>query len=272
MSREDLYGNNASFGIPHPVEVAQFKQLLQQSVRKEEPAQASVLVLGPTPELRNIALELGCNVLSLDINLDMIQKREKYVTTKDPARDVAARGNWLNPWFLKEGFFSAILADTSFNNLPFENILSLFSICKKLLKNNGVLIFRHSNLKEAMPVDEIIRLYKDKKITAKEMVIALHSSPSLPRTFKNKQVSMVETYAAMASALRRNRADKGVITLVEQHQNKFNHSMVPEQEFEQRLREHFGPFQKYATTKLFSSTFAPIYAVKKTVKNEALPG
>lgn len=257
MSREDLYAKNMNFGIPHPVEVAQFKRILQQSVKKDD----HVLVLGPTPELRNIALDLGCKVLSMDINLDMIQKREQYVTVKDHARDVVARSNWLNPWFLNEGSFSAILADASFNNLPFKQMLQLFSICKKLLKKEGVLAFRHSNLKNTIPINEIVALYQNKKISAKEMVISLHSSESLPRTFTDKQVSIVETYNAMAKLLRRHKVDKKTISLVEQHRNQFNHTLVPEQEFEQCLQEQFGQFRKYTTKRLLSSSFMPIYAV-----------
>jgi formiminotetrahydrofolate cyclodeaminase len=98
MTRIEMYEKRKSLGIPEPKELSQYRKLLSEHVKPND----KVLILGATTELREIALELGCKVLAIDINIEMIYNRDKIMKIKNNVNDVIARGDWLYPWFLKK--------------------------------------------------------------------------------------------------------------------------------------------------------------------------
>jgi len=257
MSRAELYAKKVHFGIPEQVELNQIRRVLGQHIKKDD----RVLVLGATPELRSIALELGCKVVSVDISLDMIQKREGNVTVKDHTKDVVARGNWLDMWFLDEHQFSAVLADTSFNNVSFDDMVLLMKKLPQLLRPDGIILFRHLNLHNTISINKLVELYKTKKITAKELVISLHLHKDLPRLYSNKRVHMIESFDAMISVLKKRHITGWLPKLLEAHKWDGYHMMVEEKEFHDVLNRLFGTFKKLVCKSVYYSSFHPLYLV-----------
>ncbi|MBI1970143.1 class I SAM-dependent methyltransferase [Candidatus Woesearchaeota archaeon] len=257
MSRSDLYAKKVHFGLPEQGELDQIRRVLERNVKKGD----HVLVLGATAELRSIALELGCNVVSVDISLDMIQKREGNVTVKDHTKDVVARGNWLDMWFLGKHQFSAVLADASFNNVSFDHMILLMKKLPQLLRPEGIILFRHLNLHNSISINELVELYQKKNITAKELVISLHLHKGLPRQYSNKRVHMIESFDAIISVLKKHHITGWLPKLLEAHKWDGYHMMVEEKEFHDVLNSLFGTFQKLVCKSVYYSSFNPLYLV-----------
>lgn len=258
MSREELYASKKSLGIPDKIEVQKMKELLQQYVVPGD----AVLVLGATPELRNIALELGCKVLSMDINLEMISKREKNVTTKDHDRDVVARSNWLQPWFVKEHFFKAVIGDTCFTNLPYPQMIELFGIIKRLLQKEGVIIVRHAVLYDEHTPDQLVSLYKQGEITAKDMIILTHMNRHFKRPYVNKTVDMNTAFEHVASFLKKHKISRKLCEYIKSHQFNGIHMFYEKREFEKDVEKHLGKPTCFVSDNVFYSRAAPIYLIK----------
>lgn len=258
MVREDLYAKKLSVGIPSDIELDQFKKLLSTHVKPND----KVLVLGATAELRDIALSLGCKVFALDISLDMIYKREKVMTIRDPNNDVVARGNWLKPWFLQDHLFKAILGDAQFNNLLYDEMIKLFGVVRRLAAKNGVLIFRHANFYNAMPIAQIIELYKSNKISLRELGVTLYFHRMLKREYRDRKVDTCETFQTIIDELKKAGVSKDIQVLFEQHKFPGHHSVIEEQEFYRLLIKHFGNYRAFSASKLIYGRSMPLYLVK----------
>jgi len=99
-----------------------------------------VLVLGVTPELRQIALNNGCWVVSVDISSDMIKAMRDLVDCQDRERDKIIQGNWLTVPF-EDNTFDLVLGDASFVNLSsFGDAEKLLLKLNRVLKLDGHLL------------------------------------------------------------------------------------------------------------------------------------
>jgi len=193
MSREEMYSKNVSIGRLSTYEQEIVKTILKKTLKKS----GKILILGATPELRNPALELGHKLLTLDINLDMIYKRQKVMKYPNTEDEIIVKGNWLSPWYMKEKIFDAILADASFNNISYQEMIYLFKLCKNLLKKNGLLVFRHFNFNNIFSVEKLISMFQNKGVDLREFGLALYLSKKLKRSYVEKQVHVAESLNAM---------------------------------------------------------------------------
>lgn len=100
----------------------------------------TALVLGATPELRDILNELGCETTIIDINLEMIVAMSSLVKVNNPDETIV-RANWLsNP--LRSGYFDVVVGDAVLPNIPWKDRALLLSEVKRMLKSTGVFITR----------------------------------------------------------------------------------------------------------------------------------
>jgi len=260
MSRASYFANPKHFGVPDPLEVQQIKEALKQYVKHDD----SVLVLGATAELRSIALELGCRVVSVDITIEMITAREKNVSVKDPTRDVTVRGNWLDLWFLPRHCFAAILADASFNNITRAQQDFLFNECAGLLRKGGALIFRQMYWYNEKPIQDVIQLYKKKKISMREMMLCLFFHRDLPRACQNNTVSVRESFKSILRILEKAKIEKALLDYIRGYKWDAPYLIAEQADFEERLQRKFRIASTFISKRLCHSRCAPIYlAVKR---------
>ncbi|MBI1970142.1 class I SAM-dependent methyltransferase [Candidatus Woesearchaeota archaeon] len=259
MSRASYFANQNHFGVPDPLEVQQIKEALKQYVKRDD----TVLVLGATAELRSIALELGCKVVSVDITMEMITAREGNVSVKDPTRDVAVRGNWLNLWFLPRHCFAAVLADASFNNITRAQQGSLFKECAGLLRKDGILVFRQMYWYKEKPIQDVIQLYKKKKISMREMMLCLFFHRDLPRACKDNTVSVRESFKSILRILQKAKIEKALLDYIKRYNWDNPYLIADQADFEKRLQKIFYIESVYVSKKLCHSRCAPIYLALK---------
>lgn len=137
----------------------------------------NALVLGATPELRDLLNQLGFRSHVIDINIEMILALEGLVKHKN-SEEVLIKANWLkNP--LGDLYFDVILGDAVIPNLPWEQREVFYKEIKRLLKPKGYFLnraFFAPARKRYLAIEDILKVFSKKKAsykTALELVFEI---------------------------------------------------------------------------------------------------
>ncbi len=236
-----------------------------------------VLIMGATPELRELALKHDCETVAVDISLPIISA----MTTKEnmahalDEKDIAMRCDWLaQHYYLEAGSFDAVMGDVVLNNIPADSHYAMLRNLNIVLRKGGCFITRHvvyhPNQKHTFK--EIQRLYDEKKIDWMDIVIFLgYYSPADIYNYEAKQFKFSEV-AEMFNKLIKNkkiklrRADKKIIDFVIQRQgiNQLIHITFSKAEFEKMASKYFKvlPVEQHRFTDHSHSFYAPIYCME----------
>jgi SAM-dependent methyltransferase len=160
---------------PSVQEVQKYKEWVQELFHGRQGLKG--LVLGATPELRDIFNELKFQTHAIDINMEMILALEGLVKHKNPD-EVLIKANWLtNP--LASEYFDVILGDAVLPNIPWEKRKEFYKQIVRLLKPQGYFINRAFFIPEKKKyhtIDEILAKFSSKKTsnrTALELVFEI---------------------------------------------------------------------------------------------------
>lgn len=157
----------ASPGRPSTDELRLFKKGIDAVFRdKREKKTKRILVMGSTPELRDLAQSYQAEVTLVDINWEMTLALTTLMKTKRP-KEIWVRANWLEAPF-PENYFDIILGDFTFENLPFAQHDTYFRNIHRWLKSEGRYISRiwlYRKHHQPMSFDELERVCRGKKIT-----------------------------------------------------------------------------------------------------------
>ena len=144
----------ASPGKPSPDDISIVRKWLKKIKAKR------VLLLGATPQLRDLLVELKCEAYTMDMQMDMLLGMQNYMKRKNP-NEVIIKSDWLTSP-LKDNYFDAILGDLILENIPYNQQPKLFSEIKRLLKKGAPWItkifYPKDNLKDENPIDTINRI------------------------------------------------------------------------------------------------------------------
>lgn len=152
-------------------EVGVFNKFLQKINKNKLSKNKKALVLGVTPEMRQLAFKYSYKLVSVDIDKNMIKAMKKFVKKRGKERII--NDNWLNlKKYFSDSVFDMILADGSFNNLAFDDYARLFKILHKLLKNDGVFVIRHFIIAEKNSLKPI-NYFCRKKVFWKEKLLGM---------------------------------------------------------------------------------------------------
>ncbi|MDD2647003.1 MAG: class I SAM-dependent methyltransferase [Patescibacteria group bacterium] len=100
------------------------------------------LILGATPELRNLVLKHGFQVTVCDISIDMIKAMTQSVIKNLRYKEKTIVGDWLSI-NLPSHSFDLIMGDGSLNQLlESTRVKKLLIKIKNLLSPHGILLFR----------------------------------------------------------------------------------------------------------------------------------
>lgn len=127
-----------------------------------------VLILGSTPELRDLTATAGAGRVHLaDFSYRMPLAMLRFTKHVDPLEEIWVRTNWLKLPFPPE-FFGAILGDLALQQLTPEAEPRLLTKIAKLLKPEGVFIARCQVLDETALGDDvgaIVARFRDRPLT-----------------------------------------------------------------------------------------------------------
>ncbi len=130
-------------GSPDTSELAVYRAALTRALQGET-QDKSVLILGMTPELRQLAAGLGCATVCVDIHPRSIALYRDWLAPEQRCRETVIQGDWLQlPRFLSQPF-DAILGDGLFGNLlTLEAHRRLLDNMRQCLSPGGAVIQRN---------------------------------------------------------------------------------------------------------------------------------
>lgn len=233
-----------------------------------------VIVLGATPELRDLCLKHNCRVLAVDISLEITTAMDGAMEHHTPDRDLFMRCDWLEmDKYLKNNNFDIILADGSLNNIAPEDHSKLLEILKKLLKPGGSFISRNTVFlpeREVRDIAEIVKEYKKGKNNWLGLLLELgYYSPLAKKVYNpsSKKFSFSKLFRLIETHLQQRtfslaKVDREKLDNLQKHGGKITHITFPKKEFDSLLKKYFriisvGTCKKYAFCR-----YAPIYFLK----------
>lgn len=118
-----------------------YRELLKKATSRKK--EFRVLVLGATPELRDLVLGFGGELVTIDISWEMIEKTTPLMKYQNHPREIILKANWLNNP-IKDNNFDVILGDAVTLNMPHSDQNKFFKEMKRLLKPGGFIILRET--------------------------------------------------------------------------------------------------------------------------------
>ncbi|MBA3047562.1 methyltransferase domain-containing protein [Patescibacteria group bacterium] len=156
-SRDEYYGGPKSGkGI-----FKLYKYFFKKAIyNKQEP---KILVLGATPELRDLVLGRNIPLMSVDQNARVADKMTGLMKYKNHPKETIVIGNWLDlP--LPDNSIDFVMGDGISNNIAFLEHEELFLELQRILKSDGYILLRDIMLDKNHPrriIKEIISSYKN---------------------------------------------------------------------------------------------------------------
>lgn len=130
---------------PRKKDLLIYEKYLRQSIKGVKTPR--VLILGATPELRDLALKYHCETISTDISWSMIVSLTEVMEHQGDPLDRPMLYDWLDlDKIFKPCTFDAILADASINNISPKYHNRILNTLRNLLKKHKSLIMRHGVL------------------------------------------------------------------------------------------------------------------------------
>lgn len=137
---------------PSPSEINAWKKYMALK------SHARVLVLGATPELRDMAHELKAQVSIVDASLTMMQEMSTHMKHTNE-EEVWMRANWLTMPFA-ENYFDFVIGDFVFANISVADKPKFLRKILAVLKSNGALIMRvHLPFPQPVSLSELYERY-----------------------------------------------------------------------------------------------------------------
>lgn len=201
------------------------------------------LILGVTPELRDLALSQGCSVVACDMNLEMIKKMQQFLKIKDRTKEVIIKANWLSVP-LKNNSFHIILSDVAINNLPFKDFPKIFSLMSQWLVKGGLLSLRevvHPDDNKFNCFEENLKLFRQGKFSFNNLYLrarfmSFKSQSYNPRTRINNPKKIFEQFKNLyKNKIITKQEFKKFMTL----KSNISHTVVKQKEFIKLISKDF---------------------------------
>ncbi len=104
------------------------------------PSNARIAILGSTPELRDLCVELGQrDVHILERSLTFHEACSSLLVFENPG-EVLHEGDWLNLLPSMPSMFDLILSDLTLGNIPYDRRRDFFDALRRALRPNGVFV------------------------------------------------------------------------------------------------------------------------------------
>ncbi len=144
------------------------------------------LVLGSTPELRDLLFELNFEVTIIDVNMEMILAMSELTKHKNPD-EVIVRASWTE-MPLDSDYYDIVLGDIVLSNIPEKKQEQFLKEIRRVLKKKGYWITKIEVIPNDWVVEKFdVRLKQYEKLpelrnTAMELFCCLHNDAWDPKT------------------------------------------------------------------------------------------
>lgn len=121
-------------------QIKNWKKIIKKEIKIKPDSKA--LILGATPELRDLALDLGFRTVCVDQNPVMISAMTSLMRHKNSFKEEKKARNWLLMNFPKS-YFDVILEDAAFNQIFSKSDFNKLLVkLKNILKPEGIIFVR----------------------------------------------------------------------------------------------------------------------------------
>ena len=254
-----------------PKDVENYSLILKRLKKKK-----SILLLGSTPEIREILAKQDSFIMIADSSFRMISGMLVFGPLINESKETWVRASWMDlDKFLKNNYFDVIVGDLFLRNIDLELQNKCLRKISKLLKKDGYLITRVHSLNEKLinlSSTEIIKLvfeeYKHKRIK-EELIEDLIASRLFDKNtdFGSKKVNKkaflndIKKYKKSA----RNKKEKSVLNnILEKWDGERTWVQRTSKEIDKLLSRYFIIHDIKTVDDYEDSKFYPIYILKNS--------
>lgn len=137
--------------------IAMYREIITRVIDERGGTLAKAMVLGATPEIRDIVLGTGVSLVSIDIHEQILHDMGELMEYKNHPNENLVIGNWLELPFDDERF-DFILGDGITNNVFVNEHNKLFSEINRVLKPAGYVLLRDVVRQESHPRRQIKKI------------------------------------------------------------------------------------------------------------------
>ena len=117
-----------------------YQELIEKSLTHVK--NPHVLILGSTPETREIILKAGNKLITIDVSQEMIDKTNQLIKTKRDKEEIVI-ADWLE-MPLDDNQFDLIIGDGVYNNITLNNYNKFSLEVARVSKSSAKVIFREA--------------------------------------------------------------------------------------------------------------------------------
>jgi len=261
--------NRTGAFAPREKELGVYEKLLKASIKgKKSPI---ALILGATPELRDLAIKNGCQTIAVDVSWKTLVSLTAVMENADDPNNRSCCYDWLETdQIFKEKLADVVLADASLNNLKAKDHALMFRILHQVLKDKGSFITR--NLVRDKNLDDITsgkvqEAYEKNELEWSQVLIYSYFLWQEYTEIAKNEFSVGKMLEKLSAAIKSGqfkirKSDLWKIANVEVYGPKIVTTILPKKDFEKKAKQYFR-VGKVVPTPSSSFTIAPIYRFVK---------
>ncbi|MBI4453007.1 class I SAM-dependent methyltransferase [Candidatus Woesearchaeota archaeon] len=232
----------------------------------------NMLILGATPELRDIALDNGFNCCSVELNKDVAEKLSEIMKNKNNPRDKVIIGDWLEMDKKSEFFnlFDIVLGDAPFINLATtEDNEKLAEILSKVIAKGGYFVTRQVVWTDTFKPKEkhgLIKAFRNKEICWQDLFMELRFWTYKQECFNNKtyQYDAKKNFELINADFKEGLLNKEEYELIIKFRNNIINTIYPEKEFVSLLENNnFKCVTEFIDKKFKYCSYLKMFVFKK---------
>lgn len=247
----------------------------------------NVLILGSTPELRDLTSKLKIKTFIMDYSVNMILVMSKFLKVAKPENEIWIRSNWFDQ-NINIKSFDIIIGDLILRNVPLHIQEKFMKIISNMLIPNGHIVFRVHLLNKGLIKKDSAKIIKNifkenplkKDINNKDLFIYkrniedlitsklfdINTNLKLKITDKKRFSKNIKDY------LKNNDLSEIHKSILENILKKWRTSVSwiqrEEREIEDLLKRYFKIEDKKISEDYKDSNYYPIYLLKKLNDNK----
>jgi len=241
-----------------------YENFLKKALKNKE--NPKVLILGVTPELRNIALKNNCQVVSVDISRAIIKAMNPLIKYKGIKKEKVINANWLTYPFPKNSF-NLIMGDAPLTNLlSINEVRKLLFKVRRALKPGGFLLLReliHLSNKKA-PFKKIVSDYRNNKIKWEDFFMDLRFYTFFNKAYnsKNKLLSADKIFQEIEKKYQQGELTKKEYQRIMILESRIKNLVLFKGKFAKLLKENFSIISVKTDKEFRFGKYLPIYFLK----------
>lgn len=206
----------------------------------------SILVLGATPELADLALQSGGKVWRVDINPDMFGAAKPRETVDDRSAETCLHADWQSMDAIAAGSVDVVLGDAALNNVAHTDMGNVLSEIRRVTKPGGILSLKQIVCPDEMSandkLEQVLLDFREQRISADEFRVLVRFNVFLHQHYdlQSKTLDAARVYQTVDSL-----AQQGIFNAVERElllrsSGKIVHTIYSQQQQRRLFADCFG--------------------------------